>query len=70
MKEKASVTTLVFTLDEEIHLPSCLNSLAWCDQIVVVDSFSNDATESIAKKTTQNLYSTLSKALVVNGTGP
>lgn len=49
MKEKASVTAMVFTLNEEIHLPSCLASLAFCDQIVVVDSFSKDATESIAK---------------------
>jgi len=44
-----SVSTLIFTLDEEIHLPSCLDSLRWCDDIVVVDSFSRDRTEAICR---------------------
>lgn len=42
------VSTIIFTLDEEIHLPSCLASLAWCDDIIVVDSFSRDKTGDIA----------------------
>lgn len=42
------VSTIIFTLDEEIHLPSCLASLAWCDDIIVVDSFSRDRTGDIA----------------------
>jgi glycosyltransferase involved in cell wall biosynthesis len=40
---------LVFTLDEEINLPYCLESLQWCDDIIVVDSGSRDATVSIAE---------------------
>jgi glycosyltransferase involved in cell wall biosynthesis len=52
MKERASgpisVSAMVFTLDEEMHLPSCLESLRWCDDVVVVDSFSSDRTVEIA----------------------
>ena len=50
MTDLAPVTAMVFTLDEEIHLPSCIASLGWCEQVIVVDSFSNDSTELIAQK--------------------
>lgn len=43
------VSVMIFTLNEEIHLPSCIASLAWCDDIIVVDSFSSDATEEICR---------------------
>jgi glycosyltransferase involved in cell wall biosynthesis len=43
------VSVMVFTLNEEIHLPSCLASLAWCDDVIIVDSYSSDATESICR---------------------
>ena len=46
-----SVSAMIFTLDEEIHLPSCIDSLApWCDDIIVVDSFSTDGTERVARE--------------------
>lgn len=45
--QSGRVTAMIFTLNEEIHLPSCLGSLAWCDDIVVVDSFSTDRTQEI-----------------------
>jgi glycosyltransferase involved in cell wall biosynthesis len=41
---------VIFTLNEEVNLPHCLASLAWCDDVVVVDSFSSDRTESIARE--------------------
>lgn len=47
---KAPVTAMIFTLNEAIHLPSCLDALAWCDDIVVVDSFSTDSTEAICRE--------------------
>ena len=46
---RAPVTAMVFTLDEEIHLPSCLESLRWTDDVIVVDSFSRDRTVEIAR---------------------
>src|SRR3977135_1134203 len=44
-----SVSVLILTLDEEINLDACLDSLCWCDDIVVFDSFSTDRTLDIAK---------------------
>ena len=44
----SSVSLLILTLNEECNLRRCLDSLTWCDDIVVLDSFSTDATESIA----------------------
>lgn len=44
-----AISVMIFTLNEEIHLPHCLNSLKWCDDIVVVDSFSSDRTAEICR---------------------
>lgn len=46
---RAPLTVMIFTLDEEIHLPSCLAAVAWCDDVIVVDSFSTDRTEEICR---------------------
>jgi len=43
-----NVSALILTLNEEDNLPHCLQSLSWCDDIVVLDSFSKDNTERIA----------------------
>ena len=42
-------STLVLTKNEAINVGRCLASLAECDDIVVVDSFSDDETEAIVK---------------------
>jgi glycosyltransferase involved in cell wall biosynthesis len=46
---RAPVTTMIFTLNEAVHLPSCLATLEWCDDVIVVDSMSTDATREIAR---------------------
>jgi glycosyltransferase involved in cell wall biosynthesis len=46
----APVSVLVPTLDEEVNLAECLRSLAWADDIFVVDSFSHDRTVEIARE--------------------
>jgi glycosyltransferase involved in cell wall biosynthesis len=43
------ISVLILTLDEEANLPRCLAALAWCDDIVVLDSFSSDRTVEIAR---------------------
>lgn len=48
-KPAIPVSVMIFTLDEEIHLPACLESLSWSDDIIVVDSFSQDRTEDICR---------------------
>lgn len=41
------VSAVVLTFNEEITIAHCLRSLAWCDDIVVVDSGSTDRTLAI-----------------------
>ena len=43
------VSCLIYTLNEEVNLPHCLASLRWCDDVVVVDSFSTDDTTVLAR---------------------
>lgn len=44
-----NVSILILTLNEEVNLPRCLASVGWSDDIVVLDSFSSDQTEGIAR---------------------
>ena len=44
------LSAVVITLDAAAQLPACLASLAFCDEIVVVDSGSRDATLYIARE--------------------
>ncbi len=39
---------VILTLNEEVHLEECIDSLSGCDDIVVFDSNSSDSTEKIA----------------------
>ena len=42
------LTALVTTHNEQDRIADCLRSLQWCDEVLVVDSFSTDATLAIA----------------------
>ena len=44
------VSAVIITRDEARNLPACLASLAWCDEIVVLDSGSTDDTVRIARE--------------------
>lgn len=45
-----SISVLILTLNEEENIERCLTSLNWCNDIVLLDSYSCDATEQIANK--------------------
>jgi glycosyltransferase involved in cell wall biosynthesis len=45
----APVTVVVLARDEEPNIARCLASVAWADQVVVVDSGSTDGTPKIAR---------------------
>lgn len=44
-----SISAIVLTKNEEELLPGCLESLAWADEVLVVDSFSTDRTVVVAR---------------------
>jgi hypothetical protein len=43
------LSAILLTLNEEKHLPDCLASVRWADEVVVFDSFSTDRTVEIAR---------------------
>jgi len=53
-REKLSVC--IITGNEEKDIRRCLESVKWADEIVVVDSFSTDATLSIVAEYTDRIY--------------
>src|SRR6201997_5681416 len=46
---RATVSVVIITLNEEGNLPRTLASVAWADEIVIVDSGSTDETREIAQ---------------------
>jgi glycosyltransferase involved in cell wall biosynthesis len=48
--QKAPVSVLIPTKNEERNLPDCLASVGWADDIIVFDSHSSDATARIAEE--------------------
>ena len=47
---RPTVSAAIICQDEELAIADCLESVAWCDEIVVVDSGSTDRTVEIAEK--------------------
>src|SRR5215467_10880268 len=52
---KPELSAIVVCLNEEANIERCLRSLAWCDEIVVVDAFSTDRTVEIARRYTDRV---------------
>lgn len=49
-----SISAVIITFNEENNISDCLDSVKdWCKEIIVLDSYSSDKTESIAKKIPQ-----------------
>lgn len=53
---KARISAVVNTLNEEKHIGPCLECLRWCDEIVVVDMYSDDRTLEIAREYTDKVF--------------
>jgi len=51
-----SFSILILTYNEEKNLKSCLESIPWCDDIVVLDSYSTDDTLKIAEEYNLRIY--------------
>jgi len=46
---RPAVSAIVTTLNEEQTIAECIESLLWCDEILIVDSFSTDRTAEICR---------------------
>ncbi len=57
MADKAPVSIVVITRNEEDNIADCLTSASWADEIVVLDDGSTDKTVDIAKKFTDKVFS-------------
>jgi len=44
------ISVIIITLNEEKHIARCIESVAWADEVIVLDSGSHDNTIAIAKK--------------------
>lgn len=48
--EPATISAVICTLNEAHQIGRCLEALAWCDEVIVVDKFSTDATKVECEK--------------------
>lgn len=51
-----NISACVICLNEEKYIGRCLESLGWCDEIIVVDSGSTDRTQEIAREHTDKVF--------------
>jgi (heptosyl)LPS beta-1,4-glucosyltransferase len=51
------ISAVINTRNEERNIRYCLETLKWCDEIIVVDMESEDKTVEIAKEFTDKIYS-------------
>ena len=51
------LSTIIITKNESTHIRQCLESVAWSDEIIVLDSGSSDNTVDICREYTDKVYS-------------
>ena len=47
---KLKVSGIITTFNEERYIEDCIKSMNWCDEILIVDSYSTDNTINLAKQ--------------------
>lgn len=50
------ISAIILTKDEEKNISQCLESLSWCDEIIVIDDLSTDKTAKIASSLGAEVY--------------
>jgi len=53
--QRPPITCCIICFNEEANIRRCLESVQWCDEIVIVDSFSTDQTVNICREYTQRI---------------
>lgn len=54
--EKLPISVVVITKNEEANIADCLASVAWADEIIVVDDNSTDRTAELARRFTDKVH--------------
>lgn len=57
MPDKAPVSVVIITKNEEDNMAPCLESASWADEIIILDDASTDNTVNIAKGFTDKVFS-------------
>jgi len=58
MNERPSLAATIMTFNEQENIQACLDSVSsWVDEIIVLDSFSTDATEEICRRNPKVTFS-------------
>ena len=52
------LTVIIIAKNEQRNIRRCLESVAWADELIVLDSGSTDDTIAIAREFTNNVFST------------
>lgn len=52
----SKLSVYVIAYNDEPNIRACLESVAWADEIIVVDSWSTDATEKISREYTEKVF--------------
>jgi glycosyltransferase involved in cell wall biosynthesis len=50
------ISVVVLTHNSQAELSSCLSSLSWCDEIIIIDDYSTDNTLKLAQKFNAKIY--------------
>lgn len=50
------ISAVVLTKNEEKNIKECMKSLEWCDEIVVIDDYSEDKTLTVARRFNGKVY--------------
>ena len=56
MQGRPKLSVYVIAYNDEPNMRACLESVAWADELIVVDSYSTDATEKISREFTEKVF--------------
>ncbi|MDZ7798472.1 MAG: glycosyltransferase family 2 protein [Patescibacteria group bacterium] len=50
------ISGIVHTYNEEKNIAACLDTLKWCDEIIIIDMYSQDKTANISRNYTDKIF--------------
>jgi len=56
LKKRAKVSGVVIAYNDAPNIRTCLESLHWVDELVVIDSYSTDGTTEICQEFTPHIF--------------